>query len=196
MRFLAQAIRRPVAPALSVWLVGFAAFTVLGVETLFATPHAAFVFARLAAYISSITVAALTIGIMAIFALGSGAMLWWLDDRVDSRRVVACAGRSFWCVAVYTWIAFVLLLVDPPSAVPVAAILEPDALEARTNDLLAFQWLFGMRFAVLGAFLVAMVWLLHRDAKLVNAVIAVAFAAGLIAASLTALGLLAGGEEF
>ena len=64
------------------------------------------------------------------------------------------------------------------------------------QDVLAYRWLSSMRHAVLAAYLIAMAALLQRHARLVNAVIAVAFGAGLVAALLTALGALGGGDDF
>lgn len=189
-------LQRPVAPALGGWLAGLGAFTVLSVERLFATPHAAFVYARVAAYTSAVTVAALTVVLTAVFALGCGAMLWWLDDPVDRRRMAACTGRSFWTVTVYTWIALGLLVVDPPVAIDVAGLARPEVAEAQMGDVLAFRWLNQMRFAVVAAFAIAMVYLLQRTVRIANAVIAVGFGVGLVAALMTALGLLGGSGDY
>jgi len=181
---------------LGTWLVGLAAFSVVSVERLFSAPHAAFVYARLSAYIATVTVAALTVALIGVFGLACGVMLRWLDDPISPRRIAACAGRSFWSVAAYTWIALALLVVDPPSAIAVADLWKPESVQSQMHDVLAYRWLSGMRLAVLAAYLIAVVVLLQRHARLVNVVIAVAFGAGLVAALLTALGVLGGSGDF
>ena len=193
---VAAALKGPVAPPLGAWLVGLGAFAVVSVECLFSAPHVAFVYARLTAYIATVTVAALTVALTALFGLGCGAMLWWLDDPVATRRLAACAGRAFWSVAAYTWIALALLVADPPSAIAVADLLQPESVQSQMQDVLAYQWLRHMRIAVVAVFLIGVAVLLRRHARLVNVVIAVAFGAGLVAALLTALGLLGGGGDF
>ena len=196
MSRIAAAFKRPVAPALGTWLIGLAAFSVVSVERLFSTPHAAFVFARLSAYIATVTVAALTVALVGIFGLACGLMLRWLDDPVGPRRIAACAGRSFWSVTAYTWIALGLLVMDPPSAIAVADLWQPESVQSQMQDVLAYRWLAGMRLAVLAAYLIAVAVLLQRHARLINAAIAVAFGAGLVVALLTALRALGGADDF
>ncbi|MCY4012197.1 MAG: hypothetical protein OXG82_05720 [Gammaproteobacteria bacterium] len=196
MRCIVAAFQRPVAPALGTWLVGLAAFSVVSVERLFSAPHAAFVYARLSAYIATVTVAALTVALIGVFGLACGVMLRWLDDPISPRRIAACAGRSFWTVAAYTWIALALLVVDPPSAIAVADLWTPESVQSQMRGVLAYRWLSDMRVAVLAAYLIAVVVLLQRHARLVNVAIAVGFGAGLVAALLTALGVLGGGRDF
>ena len=196
MSALAKVLQRPVAPALSAWLVGLAVLTVMGVERLFAMPHIAFVYAKLTAYVSAVLIAALTAAATVVFSLGCGAMLWWLDDPVAARRIATCAGRSFWCIAIYTWAAVVLLIADPPATVTVADLAHPEVVEERMLAAWAYWWLDHARFASVAAFLIAMAALLARHAKVVNAVIAVAFGAGLVAALVTGLGALGGAEGF
>lgn len=196
MSLLAKILQRPVAPALSAWLVGLALLTVMGVERLFTAPHIAFVYAKLTAYVSAVLIAALTAAATVVFSLGCGVMLWWLDDPVAARRIAICTGRSFWCMAIYTWAAVVLLVADPPQAVAVADLAQPDVVEERMLAAWAYWWLDHARTASVAAFLIAMAALLARDVKLVNAVIAVAFGAGLVAALVTGLGALAGAEDF
>lgn len=196
MSRLVAAFKRPVAPALGAWLVGLAAFSIVSVERLFAAPHAVFVYARLSAYIATVTVAALTVALIGVFGLACGVMLWWLDDPVGPRRIAACAGRSFWSVVIYTWTALALLAVDPPSAIAVADLWQQETVQSQMRDVLAYRWLSDMRLLVLAAYLIAVVVLLQRHARLVNVAIAVAFGAGLVAALLTALGLLGGSGDF
>ena len=190
------AFKKPAVLAASVWLVGLVASTVLGVETLFAEPHVVFVYARLTAYIASMTVAALTLGLAALFGLGCGMMLWWLDNAVSAGQIAACVGQSFWSVVGYTWIGLALLVAEPPTAIAIADLSQPDLVSAQMGDVRAYAWLDELRWIVVGVFLSVMVWLLARTAKLVNAVLAVAFGAGLVAASLTVLGVLGGGQDF
>ena len=193
---VASMLQRPVAPVLVAWLVGIGALTVMGVESLFSTPHIAFVYAKLTAYISAVLIAAMTVAAAMVFAVGCGVALWWLDDPVAAQRIAVCTGRSFWCIAIYTWIAVGLLAVDPPTAVAVADLQQPELVEARMNAAPAYWWLAKARIASVAAFLIAMVILLRRDAKLVNAAIAVALGAGLVAALLAGLGALGGAEDF
>ena len=196
MHWGVERLKRPATIAVVTWLVGLAAFTVLSVESLLAEPHAVFAFARLTAYIASMTVAALTVALVALFALGCGAMLWWLDDAVDRRWIAAAVGRAFWVLVAYTWIGLVLLLADPPVAMTLAEMSEPDFVEAEMEGTLAYQWLKRLRVAVIALFVGTMVWMLARRAKLLNAVLAVAFGAGMVAALVTALGTLGGEEDF
>ena len=182
--------------SIGVWLVGLAAFTILSTERLFATPHVAFVYARVSAYVASLMVATLTIAATAAFGISCGVMLWWLDDALSRRRIAACAARSFWCFAAYTWFALALLVAELPSAIAMADLARTEAVQAQIEDILAYRWLVSFRPAAVGAFLVVMVWLLRRSVRTINAVIAVAFGAGLVAALMTLLGLLSGGEAF
>ena len=78
----ADRLRLALLLPLATWLIGQTIFTVFGVERLFADEHAAFVYARLTAYLTSMTTAALTLGFAALFGLSCGIMLWWLDDAV------------------------------------------------------------------------------------------------------------------
>lgn len=194
MNRVATAFKRPVAPALGTWLVGLAAFSMVSVERLFSAPHAAFVYARLSAYIATVTVAALTVAVIGVFGLACALMLRWLEDPVGPRRVAACLGQAFWTVAAYTWIALGLLVAEPPSAIAVAELWQPERLHSQMHDVLAYRWLGAMRSAVVAAYLIGVVVLLQRHARLVNVAIAVGFGAGLVAVVLTALGILGGGE--
>lgn len=196
MRGVVAAFKRPIASAFCAWLVGLAAFSIVSVECLFPASHAAFIYARLTAYIATVTVAALTLALTAVFGLGCGVMLWWLGDPVATRHVAACAGRAFWAVAAYTWIALVLLVLDSPSAIAVADLWQPDSVQSQMHDLLAYQWLHHMRIAVVAAFLIGVAVLLRRHARLANVAIAVAFGAGLVAALPTALSVLGAGGDF
>lgn len=196
MNRVSAVFKRPFAPVLTAWLVGLGAFSVVSVECLFSASHAAFVYARLTAYIATVTVAALTVALTAVFGLGCGMMLWWLDDPVAARNVAACAGRAFWSVTAYTWIGLALLALDPPAAVAVADLSQAESVQSQMRDVLAYQWLRHMRIAVVAAFLIGVAVLLRRHARLVNVAIAVSFGAGLVAALLTGLSVLGGGGDF
>lgn len=179
----------PLLPV-SAWLIGLAIFTVVGVEGLLVEAHAAFVYARLSAYISAMLMAALMLGFAALFGLSCALMLWWLDDALDTREVVRAVGLSFWSVGAHIWLGVALLLLEPPVAVTVAEMAQPEAVEARIQDLPAFRWMNRLRYLVAGTFLALVAWLLARNAKPLNAVLAVAFGAGVVAALVSALGLL------
>ena len=176
---------------LTVWLVGLAAATVLSVEGMFGEPHVAFVFARLATYIATAMVAAISVGLAALFGVGCGLMLWWLEDAVRTREVARAVTLSFWPVAAYTWLGVALLLVDPPAAMTMQELLAPAAAGEAWQDVLAFEWLARLRYVVAGCSLAIAAWLLSRRAKLFNAIIAVAFGAALVAALMSMLGFLA-----
>ena len=180
------------APALlTVWLVGLTAATVLTVEGMFGEPHVVFVFARLATYIATAMVAAVSVGLAALFGVGCGLMLWWLEDAVRTREVARAVTLSLWPVAGYTWLGVALLLVDPPAAVTMEVLLVPTAAGEAWQNVLAFEWLTRLRYVVAGCSLAIAAWLLSRRAKLLNAIIAVAFGAALVAALMSMLGFLA-----
>ena len=176
---------------LTVWLVGLAAATVLTVEGMFGEPHVVFVFARLATYIATAMVAALSVGLMALFGVGCGTMLWWLEDAVYTRQIARAVTLSFWPLAAYTWLGVVLLLVDPPATMTMQELFAPAAAGEAWQNVLAFEWLARLRYIVAGCSLVMAAWLLSRHAKPFNAIVAVAFGAALVAALMSVLGFLA-----
>ena len=95
------------------WLAGFGAYTVVGVESLFAGQELVFAVARLTAYITAATVAAMALGFAAVFGIACGAMLVWLGERPSPRSVATAVGRAFWAVAVYVWLGVGLLAGRP-----------------------------------------------------------------------------------
>lgn len=177
---------------LAVWVVGLAAATALSVEGMFGQSHMVFFFARLTTYITTAMVAALTVGLAALFGIGCGLMLRWLEEAtVSARQIARVVTLSFWPVAAYTWLGVVLLLVDPPAVVTLQDLLAPPGAAAPWQDVLAFEWLARLRYVVTGCSLALAAWLLSRHAKLLNAIIAVACGAALVAALMSLLGLLA-----
>lgn len=189
--WLGRVARLALLPVL-VWIAGLAAFAVIGIDGLFAGPNPVFVIARMTAYVTVIVVAAVTIAFAAVFAVACGAMLNWLGESLEPRLIVTAISRSFWCLAAYVWLGFALLLLDPPVALTVIEMSEPDALEAGVRETAAFAWMGRLRYLALIGFLATAVCLLARRTRLLNALLSVSFGAAALAALLTGLGLLAG----
>lgn len=189
MKLPVDRLKSPTLPALAAWLLGWCALAVLTVEGMFPADHATFVFARVASYLTVATIAALLIGFVVLFALGCGAMLWWLDDGVSARRIAAAVGRAFWVVVAYTWLGVFLVVAEPPLPITLAELARPEQMENRMQELLAFVWLERLRYAMLAIFLGLVAWYLSRAAKPLNAVIAVCFGAAAIIGLSTLLGI-------
>jgi len=174
------------------WLTGLAVYTVVGVECLFAGREPIFAVARLTAYVTAGTVAAMTVGFASVFAIASGAMLGWLGEQPSPGSIAAATARAFWAVAAYVWLGVALLMADPPTGLSVFEVAEPSALETRFETIAGFAWLARLRYVALGCFLGLVVWFLARLSRFGDAVLAVAFGAALLAALIKGLGLLAG----
>jgi len=175
-----------------VWFAGLVAFAHLGIDGLFAGPNPVFVIARVTAYVTVVMVAAVTTAFVAVFGLACGAMLSWLGESLDRRQIVTTMSRSFWCLAAYVWLGVASLLLDPPVALTVFEMTEPDSLEARVRETTAFSWMGQLRYLALIGFLATAGGLLARRTKPLNALLAVSFASAALAALLAGLGLLAG----
>lgn len=191
MKWLTRLAKLALLPVL-VWIAGLAAFAVLGIDDVFAGPNPVFVIARATAYVTVIMVATLTTAFVAVFGLACGAMLSWLGESLDQRLIVTTMCRSFWCFAAYVWLGVALLILDPPVALNVFDVTEPDALEDRIRATTAFAWMGRLRYLALIGFLVTAVCLLARRTRLLNALLAVSFASAALAAVFAGLGLLAG----
>ena len=178
----------------AVWLLGLGVFTAFGIENLFPGRNPVFVVARVTAYLTTGAVAATTLACTAIFALACGIMLNWLGESLSPTRIAMALARSFWCVAAYVWSGVLLVVIDPPLGMTAADMAEPGALEARVGETAAFAWMSRLRYVALGSFLGLTTWLLARQTRPWNAVIAVAFGIAALAALTTALGMLAGSE--
>lgn len=188
---LAKAAFLPVA----VWLAGLVAFTVLGIDGLFAGPNPVFVIARVTAYATAVMVVAVTAAFVAMFGLACAAMLVWLGESPTPGLIVTTMSRSFWWVTVYVWVGVALLIVDPPVALTVFELSDRDALATRVGDTPAFAWMGRLRYMALIGFLMTSFWLLARHTRPVNALLAVAFGVAAMGALLTVLGLLAAPSE-
>ena len=193
MNWLARLAKAAFLPVL-VWIAGLAAFTVLGIDGLFAGPHPVFMIARVTAYATAAMVVAVTAAFVAMFGLACGAMLSWLGESPSPRLIVVTMSRSFWWVAAYAWLGVALLVVDPPIALTVFEVSEADGLVARIMDTTAFAWMGRLRYIALIGFLTMSVWLLARHTRPLNALLGVAFGAAAVAALVAGLGLLAGPE--
>lgn len=179
-------------PAFGAWLVGLAAFTVLGVETLFVEDHLVFHIARLTAYLTAALVGASMLAFAALFGLGCGFMLRWLEDAANARLVARSVCASLWVVVAYMWIGVALLVAWPPAALTVQDVAGDQLLRAQLQGEAAFVWITRMRFVALGGFLAFCAWRLSRHVKWPNAVLAVGFGAALVSAVIAGLGALAG----
>lgn len=179
-------------PAFGAWLVGLAAFTVLGVETLFVEDHLVFHIARLTAYLTAALVGASMLAFAALFGLGCGFMLRWLEDATNARLVARSVCASLWVVVAYMWIGVALLVAWPPTALTVQDVAGDQLLGAQLQGEAAFVWITRMRFVALGGFLAFCAWRLSRHVKWPNAVLAVGFGAALVSAVIAGLGALAG----
>ena len=175
-----------------VWLGGLVVFAMLGVGGLFAGPNPVYVIARVTAYVTVFTVAAVTLAIVAMFGLACGAMLTWLGENTSPRRIANAMGRSFWCLAAYVWLGVALLVAEPPVALTVFEMAEPDTLEERLMGTSAFEWMARLRYGALVGFLGVAAWSLTRSARPLNAILSIAFGAAALSAGIGALGLLAG----
>ncbi len=179
-------------PAFGAWLVGLAAFTVLGVETLFVEDHLVFHIARLTAYLTAALVGASMLAFAALFGLGCGFMLRWLEDATNARLVARSVCASLWVVVAYMWIGVALLVAWPPAALTVQDVAGDQLLGGQLQGEAAFVWITRMRFVALGGFLAFCAWRLSRHVKWPNAVLAVGFGAALVSAVIAGLGALAG----
>ena len=182
---------QPALPLLA-WLLGAMALAAVLAETLFGAAHFLFAYARLVAYASSLMACAMLVGMLALFGLSCGLMLWWLDDPQSPARIFRTMCLSSWAFGVYTWIGVGLLLWELPPALTAADFEEFDAVQERLDGMLVYQWLQEYYLVVNGAFLVTAAALLARTAKPLNAVLAVAFGAAVLMALLVGLGALAG----
>lgn len=178
---------------LAAWAAGMAVFTVLGIQNALGGEHPIFVVGRVTAYVASAVTAALIVGMAALFGLGCGALLRWLDEPLSARAVARAVGAGFWVVGGYVWLGVALLIVEPPAAFSLAALVgEAQEFEAALRNTLAYKWMSRIRYPVGAAFLVVVAWRLARAAKPLNAVVAVAFGAAAMMALLAGLGALGG----
>lgn len=179
----------PLVPLLA-WLLGATAIAAVLAETLLGEADWMFAYARLAAYVSSLMASAFLVGLLALFGLACGAMLWWLDDLRSPLAVVRAICASSWAYAAYTWIVVLLLLVDLPAPLSTADLQDEARLDAELDGLLAYRWLGELYYVGNGVFLLLAAVLIARAAKPLNAVLAVGFAAGVIYALFAGLGAL------
>lgn len=182
---------QPLLP-LAAWLVGAAVLAAALTETLFQDSHMAFAYARLAAYASSLMAGAMLVGVLAVFGLSCGAMLWWLGDAQSPGRIFRAVCLSSWAFAAYTWVGVALVFWDQPAALTAADLGHLDRLQTRLDGMAAYQWLGSFYYGANGAFLLLAAILIARAAKPVNAVLGVAFGAAVLLALMTGLGALAG----
>lgn len=187
-------------PPLAAWLVALAAFTALTVETMLgsgeasASPDARLVFfvARATSYLTAAIVGASTIFFIALFGVGCGFVLRKLDGATTPRQIARAAGAGVWALACCMWCGVFLVLVWSPDSLTFQELTDPDILQHRLANDVAFGWVTKLRYAALVGFLLVFVWRLAASAKWLNAVIASAFGASLVAALVAVLGVVAG----
>lgn len=179
-------------PAFGAWLAGLAAFTVLGVEALFVEDHLVFHIARWTAYLTAALVGASMLAFVALFGLGCGFMLRWLEDACDGRQVARSVAAALWVVAAYMWLGVALLVAWPPAALTAQDVAGDQLLHTQLQGEVAFVWITRLRYVAVGGFLAFCAWRLSRHVKWPNAVLAVGFGAALVSAAVAVLGALAG----
>ena len=164
-----------------VWFLLMAAFVAIVVESLFVESHAVFVYARVVTYIAGLMTAALLSGIVALFGLGCGLMLWWLDDAQPAKRIANAVVSALWVMVAYVGSGVVLLLIDLPAGLTMADIDRPD-VEEDVRAVLAMRWMEKLSSVVVVVYLVVVAWRLAQSARPLNAALAVGFGAAAIAA--------------
>lgn len=175
------------------WAAGMAIFTVLSIENALDGEHPIFVVGRVTAYVASAVTAALIVGLAALFGLGCGAMLQWLEGPLSPRVVARAVGAGFWVVGGYVWLGVALSVVEPPAAFSIATLLgETQEFETALQSMLAYSWMTRIRYWIGAAFLVVVAWRLSRTVKPLNAALAVAFGAAAVMALLAGIGALGG----
>ena len=181
-------------PAICLWFAGLAAFTVIGVETLFVGEHFVLVVARVTAYLTAAVVGAAMLATLALFGLACGAMLHWLEGDVNARLLARSIGTSLWVVTAYMWLGVLLVAAWPPTAMTAQEVMGDDLQGMFQRDL-AFVWIARLRHAALAGFLVFCVWCLARHVKWFNAALSVGFGAAFATGVVAALGAVAGTLE-
>lgn len=179
-------------PPMAVWLAGLAVFTTLSVETLLVEDDVVFLAARLTAYLTGALVGAAMLAFAALFGLGCGVMLRWLDNTASGRLVARSLAESLWLLAAYMWVGVALLVVWPPTPLSALDLLHGSGLQARFEQEAAFLWVTRLRHVALGGFLALCVWRLAHHVKWLDAALAVGCGAGVVGALLAGLGALAG----
>lgn len=164
-----------------VWFLLMAAFVAIVVESLFVESHAVFVYARVVTYVAGLMTAALLSGIVALFGLGCGLMLWWLDDAQPAKRIANAVVSALWVMVAYVGSGVVLLLIDLPTGLTMADLDRPD-LEEDVRAVLAMRWMEKLSSVVVVVYLVVVAWRLAQSARPLNAALAVGFGAAAIAA--------------
>ena len=164
-----------------VWFLLMAAFVAIVVESLFVESHAVFVYARVITYVAGLMTAALLSGIVALFGLGCGLMLWWLDDAQPAKRIANAVVSALWVMVAYVGSGVVLLLIDLPAGLTMADIDRPD-VEEDVRAVLAMRWMEKLSSVVVVVYLVVVAWRLAQSARPLNAALAVGFGAAAIAA--------------
>lgn len=196
-RSLAAAVRRraiyaPSVP-LAVWLLSFSVFTVASVNHLLGalSPPALQVSAKIGAYVTAATTAALGIGLTVTFAVGCGLALHWLEGGVDTRAVGRSVCRGVWVFAAYTSTVATAWFARPREPLTRDDLVAMASVEPDVEAMLGMAWMIELQYAAGAAFLLVVFLLLGRFANRMNAAIAVAFGTSCVVLLVTALRALA-----
>lgn len=189
---LPRAIRAPLVP-LAVWLLSFSVFTVASVDHLLGavSPPALQLSAKIGAYVTAATTAALGVGVTIAFAVGCGVALRWLEGAVDPRAVSRSVCRGVWVFAAYTSTVATAWFARPRQPLTRDDLVAMASGEPDVEATLGMAWMTELQYAAGAAFLLVVFLLLGRFADRTNAGIAVAFGTSCVVMLVTALRALA-----
>ena len=151
---------------LATWLAGLVVFAWLAVESLFPGDHPVFFIARFTAYLTAAVIGATMLMFIALFGLGCGCVLYWLENNAEVRPVVRAVvrsvGTSLWLIVAYMWLGVLLTAGWHPIPIALDELAQTNAIRNRFEDNVAFLWMSRLRYAVLACFLALCVWRLSR----------------------------------
>ena len=179
-------ITHPVFVAVT-WLAGYFSFVVLAVERTVGEliPAAMQVQIKIIAYVTAASTAGATLVGVALFGVPCGLMLRWLGDPVPSRSLARSIGTAFWAITAQAWVLFAAVAVRPPPSLSLedlASLASQGAQSGSGPDpVLGIGWAEEAQIVATAAFLLALFVLLSRSVARVNALIALAFGAAVVA---------------
>ena len=154
---------------LAAWLVGLAAFAWLATESLLPGEHLVFFMARITAYLTTALIGTTMLLFLALFGLGCGCALYWLEDGTETRpivrAVVRAIGTSLWLIVAFMWLGVLLTAGWPPTPMSLDDPAGMETLAGNLENSMSFLWISRLRFAVLAGFLALCVWRLSRIEK-------------------------------
>ena len=191
--FPMRVLRAPLTPVVA-WLASFGVFTGLSVDHLLGglSPAILQLPAKIGAYVTAATTAALGVGLAVAFGLSCGATLRWLEGTVDARAVARSVCAGIWAFAAYTSAVAGAWLAHPPERLTHGDLVAMAAVTPSAAAWSPVPWLDELQYAAGAAFLLVVFLLLARVAERLNAAIAVAAATSVVALLATGLRVLAG----